>query len=316
MSLTAWKSFVEVCRLGSLSAAATELGYTQSAISRQVAALEREVGVPLLTRTARGVAPTPAGEAFRRHALVVVHEADRAARAALDARAPASPPLAVGATPSLAAGLVPAAVRRLLDERGPVAWRLVPGLSAALSERLLAGEVDVAVVTDAPPGLPDDARLAREPIGVDEMVVVVPVGHAAADTKAVRIEDLADDVWVEDNEGSEALLRRHADRAGVALRIDLVAADLPGKLAMVATGHALALVPGSLTAALRPDVVPVRLVDAPTRGLYAVTLRRSPHPLAEALLDHLRGLGGPDARPTDASEPERGDQREGRADHG
>ncbi len=65
MSLTAWRTFVTVCRLGSLSAAAAELGYTQSAVSRQIAGLEREIGAPLVERHARGIRPTAAGEAFR-----------------------------------------------------------------------------------------------------------------------------------------------------------------------------------------------------------------------------------------------------------
>ncbi len=108
MELTVWRTFVTVCRLGSLSAAAAELHHTQSAVSRQIAGLERQLGVPLMERHARGVRPTPAGEVFRRHALATLREADRAVRAVQDARDGAfDRPLAVGATPSLAAGVVP-----------------------------------------------------------------------------------------------------------------------------------------------------------------------------------------------------------------
>ena len=66
MSLNAWRTFATVCRLGSLSAAAAELGYTQSAVSRQVAGLERQVGAPLVERQARGIRPT-AAEIGRAH---------------------------------------------------------------------------------------------------------------------------------------------------------------------------------------------------------------------------------------------------------
>ncbi|MFE9022995.1 LysR family transcriptional regulator [Streptomyces sp. NPDC007808] len=288
MSLTEWRTFVTVCRLGSLSAAAVELGYTQSAVSRQIAALERRLGEPLVHRHARGVRPTPAGEAFRYHALAALNEADRAVRAVRDVRDGAlSRPLAVGATPSLAAGVVPAAVRSLLDTAGPVRWSLVPGLSAQLHDRVLDGDLDVAVVTDAPPGLPDDSRLERRCLGMDEMVVVLPVGHPRAGHGRVHIQELAHETWVEDNDGSAALLRQHAARAGVTARIDLTAADLPGKTALVATGHAIALVPGVLTCALRADLTTVDLVDPPTRGIHAITPRRDPHPCAATLLDHL-----------------------------
>lgn len=288
MELTVWRTFVTVCRLGSLSAAAAELNHTQSAVSRQIAGLERQLGVPLIERHARGVRPTPAGEVFQHHALATLNEADRAVRAARDLRDGAfSRPLTVGATPSLAAGIVPEAIRRLLEQAGPIGWRLLPGLSEQLHNRVIDGDLDIAVVTDAPPGLPDDPRVERRFLGLDDMVVVLPVGHPQAGRGPVHIQTLADQTWVEDNDGSAALLRQHAARAGVSARIDLTAADLLGKLALVATGHAIALVPGVLTCALRTDVTTVALVDPPTRGIYTITPRRNPHPAAAPLLDQL-----------------------------
>ncbi|MFF9453127.1 LysR family transcriptional regulator [Streptomyces flaveolus] len=288
MDLTVWRAFVTVCRVGSLSAAAAELNHTQSAVSRQIAGLERQFGVPLVERHARGVRPTPAGEVFRRHALATLNEADRAVRAVRDVRDGLwDRPLAIGATPSLAAGIVPEAVRGLLRQAGPVRWSLLPGLSAQLHGRVIAGDLDVAVVTDAPPGLAVDPRVERRFLGLDEMVVVLPAGHPLAGRGPVRIEALADETWAEDNDGSAALLRQHAARAGVSARIDLAAADLPGKLALVATGLAIALIPGALTCALRADVTTMPLVDPPTRGIYAITPRRDPHPRAAPLLDQL-----------------------------
>ena len=288
MSLDAWRTFAAVCRLGSLSAAAAELGYTQSAVSRQVAGLERQAGVPLLERHARGVRPTPAGEAFRPHAQAAVNEAERAIRAARDARdGPLIRPLAVGATPSLAAGVVPAAMRRLLDEAGPLPWSLLPGLTGATARTGRQRGARHSRVTDTPPGLPSDPRLERRALGTDEMVVVLPLGHPQAGSTPVRIEALASEIWAEDHEGSAALLRQHAARAGVTVRIDLHAADLPGKIALVATGHAIALVPGVLVSALRADVTTLALVDPPTRGIYAILPRHGPHPSAPLLADQL-----------------------------
>lgn len=302
MELTAWRTFVTVCRLGSLSAAAAELGYTQSAVSRQIAGLERRLGVPLVQRHVRGVRPTPAGEVFRHHALVALNEADRAIRAVRDIRDGApSRPLTVGATPSLAAGIVPAAIRRLLETAGPLRWSLLPGLSPELHDRVIDGDLDVAVVTDAPPGLPNDPRVERRFLGMDEMVVALPVAHPLTGRGPVRIQALADQTWAEDNDGSAALLRQHAARAGVTARIDLTAADLPGKMALVATGHAIALIPGVLTCALRTDVITVPLVDPPSRGIYTITPRRDPHPSAAPLHDQLTTAFGSD-RPAQATQ--------------
>ncbi|MFE2376736.1 LysR family transcriptional regulator [Streptomyces sp. NPDC059398] len=297
MELTVWRTFVTVCRLGSLSAAAAELHHTQSAVSRQIAGLEQQLGVALLERHARGVRPTPAGEVFHRHARTVLDEARRAVRAARETGDGTSGrPLAVGATPSLAAGIVPEAVRGLLERAGSVRWSLLPGLSAELHHRVSAGDLDLAVVTDAPPGLPQDPRVARGFLGLDEMVVVLPAGHPQAGPGPVPMRALADQIWVEDNDGSEALLRRHAARAGVSPRIDLAAADLPGKLALVATGHAIALIPGVLRRALRADVTTVALADPPTRGIYTLTPRRDPHPWAAPLLDQLAAAFAPGGR--------------------
>ncbi|MFI5801410.1 LysR family transcriptional regulator [Streptomyces sp. NPDC051561] len=302
MELTVWQTFVTVCRLGSLSAAAAEPHHTQSAVSRQIAGLERELGVPLMERHARGVRPTPAGEAFRHHALVTLHEADRAVRAARDVHDGAfSRPLSVGATPSLAAGIVPEAIRGLLEEDDDLRWNLLPDLSAPLHQRVTTGELDVAVVTDAPPGLPHDPRVEQHFLGLDDMVVVLPLGHPLAGDDPVHIRALADQTWAEDNDGSAALLRRHAARAGVAVRVDLPAADLHGKLALVATGHAIALIPRILTRALRADVTTVSLVDPPTRGIHALTPRRDPHPRAAALLDRLAAVLVAGATPSSPS---------------
>ena len=168
---------------------------------------------------------------------------------------------------------------------------------------MIAGDLDVAVVTDAPPGLPDDPRLERRFLGLDEMVVVLPVGHPQAGRGPVHMQALADQTWVEDNDGSAALLRQHAARAGVSARIDLTAADLPGKLALVATGHAIALIPGVLTCALRADVTTVALVDPPTRGIYTITPRRDAHPFAATLLDQL-ATAFASARPDHAAHPQ------------
>ncbi|MFF5515772.1 LysR family transcriptional regulator [Streptomyces coeruleorubidus] len=298
MDLTVWRTFVTVCRLGSLSAAAAELHHTQSAVSRQIAGLERQLGVPLMERHARGVRPTPAGEVFRRHALATLNEADRAVRAVRDARDGAvSRPLAVGATPSLAAGIVPEAIRALLERARAVRWSLLPGLSPDLHQRVITGDLDLAVVTDAPPGLPHDPRVERRFLGLDEMVVALPLGHPQAGRGPVHMRTLAEQTWVEDNDGSAALLRQHAARAGVSARIDLAAADLLGKLALVATGHAIALIPGVLTCALRTDVTTVSLVDPPTRGVYTITPRHDPHPTAALLFDGLATAFAP-AGPT------------------
>jgi DNA-binding transcriptional LysR family regulator len=293
VSLTTWTAFVEVARTGNLSAAAGSLGYTQSAVSRQIGTLEKQVGARLLTREARGVRLTPAGAALLPHARALVAEADRARRAVRMAGARGS--AAIGAVPSAAVSLVPAALKRIRN--GP-SWTLTTGSTAELVERVVTGELDLAVVTDAPPGLPPRPGLATRHLRDDPMAVLLPGDHALAARRRVRIVELAHETWIEDNPGSEALLQALALRHDLVLEIDRSCGDLMTKIALVAAGHGVALVPASLRPALRPDTALVPLFAAPRRGVYAVT--RSGRDDLGAVLAALAIGRAPAARSTGA----------------
>ncbi|MGY2062523.1 LysR family transcriptional regulator, partial [Nocardia gipuzkoensis] len=156
-SLTALRVFREVAERGTLTAAAAALGYTQSAVSRQIAALERSAGAPLLQRRHDGVRLTPAGRIVARRAAAVIDQIDATARelAGLpDDRAT----VRLGWFASAGAGLIPAALQRL---RGTHPGITVLGREAgtpALVRSLRAGTVDLALVASAPPYRPLDAE--------------------------------------------------------------------------------------------------------------------------------------------------------------
>jgi DNA-binding transcriptional LysR family regulator len=276
MAFNQWQAFVEVCRVGSIAGAAQTLGYTQSAVSRQIATIEAEMQVSLLERLPRGVRPTAAGEALLHHARIVVNEIERGREAARIAPT-AGRRLVIGTVPSAAAALVPDALRRLgeADPETPLQWSVVPSLTAELGSMVRHGEVDVAVVTDAPPGLPTDQRLVLTHLGDDEMVVVAPEGHLlggrAGSNATVRLSDLAREQWIEDNAGSEAILRAMAARAGIELHVDRCASDLMSKTGLVAAGHGVALVPGLLVPALRPDLEVLTLDGSMRRGIFLMS---------------------------------------------
>ena len=269
MALTPWNAFVEVCRTGSIRAAAEATGFTQPGLSRQVAALERELGVRLLHRGSRGVTPTAAGEALLPHARLVVNEARRGSDAARSATArPAA--LVLGAVPSATAVLVPRALGVLRDRGGPectVISRLTPELGPMVVSR----ELDAAVVTDAPPGLPRDAELRATHLGDDEVVVLAAPAHPLAGAERVDLKRLAAATWIEDNAGSEIMLRQLAARAGFEPRVSMVADDLLAKTGLVAAGLGVAIVPDSLLPALRSDLVIVRLKRPMHRGIYLIS---------------------------------------------
>jgi DNA-binding transcriptional LysR family regulator len=269
MALTPWNAFVEVCRTGSIRAAAEATGFTQPGLSRQVAALEREVGVRLLVRGPRGVTPTPAGTALLPHARLVVNEARRgrdAARSATDR--PAA--LALGAVPSATASLVPHALGVLRAGGGPDCT-VISRITPELGPMVLSRELDAAVVTDAPPGLPRDAELRATHLGDDEVVVIAPADHPLAGAGRVALKRLAGERWIEDNAGSEIMLRQLAARAGFEPQISTMADDLLAKTGMVAAGLGVAIVPDLLVPSLRADLAVIRTKGPTYRGIYLLS---------------------------------------------
>ena len=293
MPLTPWNAFVEVCRTGSIRAAAEATGFTQPGLSRQVAALERELGVRLLDRGARGARPTAAGAALLPHARLVVNEARRGREAARSATArPAT--VVLGAVPSATASLVPLAVGRLRDAGGPEVT-VISRITPELGPMVLSRELDAAVVTDAPPGLPRDADLRATHLGDDEVVVIAAPGHPLAGRDRVDVRRLADETWIEDNVGSEVMLRQLAARAGFEPRISTVADDLLAKTGMVAAGVGVAIVPDLLLPALRGDLAVVRLERPVHRGIYLVA-RRDHEGFGADLVEALSAGLGQDVR--------------------
>jgi len=291
MSVTPWRAFVDVCRTGSITVSAEALGFTQSAVSRQLATLEREVGATLLDRHARGVRPTRAGEAALPHARMLVDTLDRALRAVADANELRQ--CAIGAVPSATMALVPTAMRRLRDKAG-IECTLRTGLTSDLVDHVHRGQLDLAVITDAPPGVPTTPAVAVTPITRDRMCVALPIGHRLADQHEINIGELAGARWIEDNPGSESLLRRLVHEQGIDVDIDRAALDLDTKLALVAASLGVALMPGLMATSARPDIAVVALADAPTRGIHAVT-----RPGRTDLTDVVAALLAVDGAPTD-----------------
>src|SRR4051812_48741637 len=140
----------EVAARGSFSAAAESLAYTQSAVSQQIAALEREAGTRLVERSARGVRLTDAGRALVRHTDVILARlAD--AEAELEAIAGLrGGRLRLTSLPSAGATLVPRAIAEFRERHPGVDLSLEPAEPPEAIAKLRAGECDIAVTVDAP----------------------------------------------------------------------------------------------------------------------------------------------------------------------
>ncbi|GAA3345538.1 LysR family transcriptional regulator [Amorphoplanes nipponensis] len=283
--------FVAVARGTSFTRAARSLGYTQSAVSRQIAVLEKDLGAALFDRLSRGVELTAQGRALLPHAEAMLdrwHSAQRDIGALRDL---GGGRLRVGAFPTAVAALVPRALAAFRSAYPQAELSLVEGLTPALLDRLAAGEADLAVVS-APPDRPlDAARFELHHLLDERLLVAVPPGHPLAGRPTVRLADLAGDPFIAGSATAEETLLRATLPSGFRPRIDIVAAEWTGKLGCVAAGLGVALVPALAVRATPADVVLLRLHpdDASVRRVFAATARR-PAPGVVHMLALLRGI--------------------------
>ena len=182
-------AFVAVVDAGSFTAAAKELGYTQSGISQQIAALERIVDRKLLVRQAGGRRPielTPPGEALLRHSRILLGQLDRAYAEMVGAEEEVAATVSVASFPAAAVHLVPA-TERALREQTSLHLDLFERLSdeeslAALESR----QVELALVS-----LPAPGQFVVEELGDDPYVAAVSAGSPLANQRRVTVEQLA-----------------------------------------------------------------------------------------------------------------------------
>jgi DNA-binding transcriptional LysR family regulator len=146
VSLVALRVFREVAERGTLTSAAAALGYTQSAVSRQVASLERAAGAPLLERRHDGVRPTTAGHVVLRHAATVLDQIDAATRELAGLPAEAGT-VRLGWFTSAGASLLPRALATLRRTHPAITVITREGSTPALVRALRAGSVDLATPT-------------------------------------------------------------------------------------------------------------------------------------------------------------------------
>ena len=287
----------EVALRGSFSAAADALHFTQSAVSQQMAALEREAGMPLVERNARGVRLTEAGEALVRHTDVILARlAD--AEAELEAIAGLrGGRVRLASFPSAGATIAPRAIARFREHHPDVDVSLVMAEPPEGIEKLRAGEVDVALLIDTPWERSTDTAIEKEHLLDDPMYVCLPKAHERAGRARLRLEDLVGESWLLGTTGTcpdASIFLRACERAGFEPRIAFESDDYLAIQGFVAAGMGVSFIPDLALVTVRDDVVIRELTPrAPSRRIVAGSLAggyRSP--AAAAMLDILVEVGG------------------------
>lgn len=280
-----------VARLGSLAAAAAELGWTQPAVAQHVRRLEREAGCPLVVRTSRGVTLTEAGAALAGHAEAVAARL-RAAREDLDALADLrAGRVRLAAFPSACATVVPAALAALAATAPGLDVRLTEAEPPRARDLLAAGEADLAVAfghDEVPDGPDGTTGLVRTALVDDPVLLVLPAGSPLA-RRRVRLADAAGLRWVAGCPRCRSHLVAVAGAAGFVPDIRHSTDDYVVTQTLVAAGLGVALLPSmALRASRHPGVVAVPVGLPPRRVHLDVPTDLPTGPARSAVVQALR----------------------------
>ena len=292
------RTLLEVTRLGSFAAAATRLGYTASAVSQQMSALERDTGVRLFERSARSVIPTDAAMVMARHAAKVLTDIEALMAAASKTQDATTQELRLGIFPSLATYVLP----RIL--RSP-AWKdLGIDLKVSVAEPAqtiqglrTGGDTDVALVYQVgQSGLAWPHTINRQWIGDDNFRVVLPAGWGFRTEAKVAADHLSDMPWIMHHPGTSdaTVIERLFAGCNLHPRVVAYSDDFHASLEMAASGLGAALVP-ELALLHRPagvvvlDVPEIRLA----RNVFALLINDKKTARVQLFVDLLaETMGG------------------------
>ncbi len=288
----------EVARQGSFSAAADALGYTQPAVSRQIATLEAEVGAVLVRRVPQGAVLTDAGRLLAERGAAVLsymQDMEDELRALLGMEGGT---LRLATFASAAGSIVPRAVACFRDRHPGVELTVEMYDPDESIPRLRAGQFDLALSHD-PRGDPERKGQADDldvvPLFDDPMYVALPSGHRLCEAPTLSMSDFSSEPWMLATGRTcpdARLFLRACHDAGFEPRIAFQNDDYGAILGFVAAGVGVALVPDIVTRAVRGDVV-IRELDPapPPRPISVILPAGYRSPAAAAMLELLQEVG-------------------------
>lgn len=263
----------EVARQGSFSGAAQALSFTQSAVSQHVAALERETGASLVERGSRGIRLTDGGHALVAHADAIVARLDDAEEELAAIAGLRGGRLKLASFPSAGAALVPDAVARFNLRYPEVDLTLAESEPYDSLPALRGGEHDLALVYDyrTPFGDEPPKGLERVHLLDDVMHAALPRDHRLAGRARVRVEDLAEDSWVNGVRMCGEFVVGFCLAAGFQPKVALESNDYATMQGLVAAGVGVMLIPDLVLATgVNPGVAVVPFAgDPPVRRIWA-----------------------------------------------
>ncbi|AEW99571.1 LysR family transcriptional regulator [Streptantibioticus cattleyicolor] len=282
----------EVAERGTFTAAARALGYTQSAVSRQVAALEQATGARLFDRHPGGVRLTGAGRALLRHAVVALDALDAADRELRGAGAETGR-VRLGCFPTAGAVVVARALATLRRDHPRLQVTTREATTPQLVRALRAGTIDLALLSSRPPHRSpdtDDPPLHVEPLVETHLAVAVAADGTFAGRTRVAVEEIVGEPWIAGPAGADEPLLGVWPGLPGRPKVHHTARDWLTKLHLVAAGAGITTAPPVLLPAVPPGIHFVE-VDGVAEEIRRVNLVRLPGPLpgpSQALVHALR----------------------------
>ncbi len=243
MELRHLRYFVAVAEEGNLTLAAERRLHTaQPSLSRQIRDLEHEVGAPLLTRSARGVALTPSGQAFLDHARLALAQVEAAGEAARRAARPAKQVLALGFLTGQEMDWLPEAMHVLRDELPKIEVTVSSQYSPDLAQALMSGRLDAAFMRRETQA----TDLTFETVTKEPLVVVLPSDHRLASLEIIEPQELASEKFISVSSTAPALrivIDDYLERCGIALKPLHEVDNLAMAMSLVSSTRSVALLP-------------------------------------------------------------------------
>ncbi|MFC0581166.1 LysR family transcriptional regulator [Micrococcoides hystricis] len=279
---------VAVAEEKNFTRAAEKCFVAQSSLSHQIKALERELGVTLFARSSRRVELTAAGEAFLVHARASLGAAERAISEAAAANGQIRGTLTVGVIPTVTTIDMPAALGEFHRTHPAVRIRLKSGGSDDFIAAISAGHMDIAVL-----GLPDDTPptgVMTRVLAKERLVTVVSAGHPLAGRRRLRLDDLADEAFVDFPEGTPGRVPSDLafEAAGVRREVTFEAMSTTLILDLVRQGLVIALLSPDAVPTGYQDLLTIPVAAGPTRVEYLAWRKFNLTPAAQAFLDILQ----------------------------
>jgi DNA-binding transcriptional LysR family regulator len=277
---------------GTLAAAARALHLTPSAVSQQMAKLEREAGCVLAERQGRRLRLTDEGRALAGHAHRILAAVEAASADLDERRGRVLGTVVVGAFPTAARGLLPAVLRTCAARHPDLRVQLREAEPYQATGLLTAGDLDVVVSQDwvnLPVAVPD--RLESTDLGRDPADVALPADHPLAGRETVALPELAEEPWITSTKGTICYdwLTNTFRKEGHEPLIAHHAAEFPTQLALVAAGLGVALIPRLAADSVPADVRMVPVDPALSRRVFAMWREEtSRRPAVRAVVDALR----------------------------